>query len=271
MILNSYDPCPDVFFVPTYYLLLTTQALAQQGIEVTTVYDIKEEAAVDGDIVIASAEGVVLSTRPYDKRLFGVIQSQPLLSLKRVDGTGKPVSRNGIALVNVTTINGPIKTGDSITSSETPGKGQKATLSGYIIGTALKDFDESAATKINIAGKEILTGKLPVALRMEFAELTNSRSLNRSFDYINNYFLQNVQDPEKTVQVVRYFAAILSIIISFLIGFIAFSRSIPKGIEAIGRNPLAANAIRFSIILNIAFTIITASIGIIAAVLILRL
>ncbi|MDO8429723.1 MAG: hypothetical protein Q7S88_03775, partial [Candidatus Daviesbacteria bacterium] len=147
----------------------------------------------------------------------------------------------------------------------------KATLSGYIIGTALKDFDESAATKTTISGKEIVTGKLPVALRMEFAELTNSRSLNRSFDYINNYFLQNVQDPEKTVQVVRYFAAILSIIISFLIGFIAFSRSIPKGIEAIGRNPLAANAIRFSIILNIAFTIITASIGIIAAVLILRL
>lgn len=259
-----------IAFVAISHQPFAINIAAQQGTEVTYVYDILDEEFVDGDIAVTSAEGIKLANKDYDIHLFGVIQDQPLLTLKRVDEIGTAIARNGIARVNVTTLNGPIKRGDYITSSAIPGKGQKALLSGYAIGIALEDLDQETAEKTTLEGKEVLLAKIPVALRVEFAEISTSRSLGRSFEFLNTYFLKNVQDPEKTIQVVRYFAAAIAVFIGFLIGFITFTRSIPRAMEAIGRNPLAANTIRFSMMINIGLMVLTVGIGIIAAIVILK-
>ncbi|MDO8638960.1 MAG: hypothetical protein Q7R43_05265, partial [Candidatus Daviesbacteria bacterium] len=61
------------------------------------------------------------------------------------------------------------------------------------------------------------------------------------------------------------------VLVGFLISFFAFSRSLPKAIEAIGRNPLARSSIYFSIGVNILFAILTLAIAVIAAIIIVRI
>jgi len=256
-------------------------ALAQSTLnsDISSVYELSETDAQEGDILSSTSDkGLVRTTTAYDSHLFGILQSQPLMVFRRVDNKGKPVGRNGTARVNVTTLNGPITAGDYVTSSDIAGKGQKATLSGYVIGVALTSFGENDGTKTDYTNtsdpklnKQIASGTVTVALKIEYAELSTARSTSRLVSTFSTALFQNMKDPNKFVDVLRYLAAAATVLVSLGIGFFTFSRSIPKGVEAIGRNPLAEKAILFSIILNIVFTILTAGIGIAVAALILRL
>lgn len=252
-------------------LLTAPSVLAQ--LEIAETFDMPEGAA-DGDIISYTEQGVVLSAREYDDKMFGVIETSPLVAYRRQDNTGMPILRNGTAEVNVTTINGPIKKGDFITSSAMPGKGAKAIASGYTIGVALDNFSEtdgeSADYDAEGSNKQIRIGKINVAIKIEYAELGSARNANRLFDILNGALFRSVQDPERFVNIIRYVAAGLAVLISFLIGFFTLARTIPKGIEALGRNPLAKTTIQFGIILNIVFTVGIALVGIVAAIILLR-
>jgi F0F1-type ATP synthase membrane subunit c/vacuolar-type H+-ATPase subunit K len=259
-----------LFILHTSYFILPNE-VAAQGIEVTNVYDVTDPDTQDGDIVISTGEGIVRATRPYDSRMFGVVQLKPIITYRRVDNTGLPITRTGVARVNVTTLNGPIVAGDYITSSEIPGKGQKAGLSGHAVGISLENFDGAGGETVQVGERSGQSGKIQIAVKMEYAELTGSRSIGRTFDYFNNAFFKNVQDPEKFTQVVRYMVAGIAVLVSFAIAFIIALRSIPKAMEAIGRNPLASNTIRISILINVGLTIGIGIIGIVAAIIILKI
>lgn len=254
-------------------LVATSVASAQeQSTGISSVYDIADIKAENDDILAASQDqGIVRADKPYDNRLFGVLQSQSLMVYRRIDNQGKIVARNGIAQINVTTLGGEIHAGDYITSSEIPGKGMKASGSGYVMGVALTSLTEQDGQQIDYTGKKIASGKISVALKIEYAEVGAARSASTLASSFNTALYQNMQDPGKFVQVLRYLAAAFTVLVSFAIGFITFSRSIPKGVEAVGRNPLAQRAIMFSMILNIIFTILTASVGLLVAALILRI
>lgn len=270
----------------TYYLLPIIPAYAQTptpttdvsqafSADISSVYDVTDTEAIDGDILVSTTDkGLIRATAPYDSHLFGVLQSLPLMVFRRIDNQGKPVARNGTTRVNITTLNGPIKAGDYITSSEIPGKGQKADASGYVIGVALSPFGENDGQKINYQNKQVASGTINVALKIEYAELTTPRPSavgNRMLGAFEAAFFKNVQDPSKFSQVLRYILAAIVVLVSLGVGFLTFSRSIPKGVEAIGRNPLAEKAILFGIILNIIFTVLIAGVGVTVAVFILRL
>jgi F0F1-type ATP synthase membrane subunit c/vacuolar-type H+-ATPase subunit K len=263
-----------VVLLVTCHLSLVTSVYAQ--LEIAETYDMPEGAA-DGDIVSYVETGIALSSREYDDKIFGVVETTPLVAYRRVDNTGEPVLRSGTAEVSVTTINGPIKTGDFITSSSLPGKGEKAVTSGYIIGVALADFGEQDGEAVDYTPpgegqqqRQVQLGKINVAIKIEYAELNTARNANRLFDVINGALFRSVQDPERFVNLFRYIAAGLAVLISFLIGFFTLARTIPKGIEALGRNPLAKTTIQFGIILNIIFTVGIALVGIVAAIILLR-
>lgn len=247
-------------------------ACAQEprGIEVTAIYEIAEKDAVEGDILKATDKGLVRTTIGFDNKMFGVIQDQPLL-VYRTETQGKPVVRSGVAQVNVTTLNGAIKYGDYITSSSIPGKGQKALESGYTFGMALGAFDGKEATQIDGPNGKVASGKIPVAMRIEYTELTNPRFAGRLFGFVGTTLLENVSDPKQIGTVVRFIAAGLVILLSFTFGFLTFSRSIAKSIEALGRNPLAKSTIQLTMVINIVLLIVTAVIGIVASILIIRL
>jgi F0F1-type ATP synthase membrane subunit c/vacuolar-type H+-ATPase subunit K len=256
----------------TCYLLLVTPAWAQ--LEIAETFDVPEES-VDGDIMSYTDQGVVLSSREYDDKIFGVIETTPLVAYRRQDNTGLPVVRNGTTSVNVTTANGAIKAGDFITTSSLPGKGQKSLASGYIIGVALEEFTEEDGEAVEVTvseggTKQARLGTINVAIKIEYAELNTARNANRYLDALNALFFSNIQNPEQFTNTLRYFLAGLAVVVSFLIGFFTLARTLPKGIEALGRNPLAKTTIQFGIILNIIFTVGIALVGIVAAIILLR-
>ncbi len=259
------------FYIVHFTLYITpTHAQQSQGIEVTSVYEISDTEAQEGDILSAAEGGLVRSNIGFDNKMFGVMVNQPLL-VYRTETPGKPVVRSGVAEVNVTTLNGPIKFGDYITSSQIAGKGQKTTESGYVFGVALSSFDGSNATQIQGPRGQVALGKISVAVRIEYAELTNPRFAGRLFGFIGTTLLENISDPKQFGNAIRYATAGLIVLLSFTFAFLTFSRSIAKSIEALGRNPLAKSTIQFSMIINIILLIITGVIGIVASILIIRL
>jgi hypothetical protein len=256
-------------FTSAYTLLpLSVQA---ESSEITQVYNVSDKDAKEGDLLSFDQTGINRSSTSYDIHLFGILQASPLAVFKRVDESGQPIVRNGVIDVNVTNLNGPIAEGDYITSSEIPGLGMKANLSGYVLGIALAAFNDSDGQSLQFKDKTVRSGKIQVAVKVEYAELSNPRSVNRLFEYLGTAFFRNVQDPQGFGQIIKYGTAGLIILFSFLFGLIILTRSMPKAIEAIGRNPLAKRTIQISIGLNIAFAVIIAIVGIIAALIILRL
>lgn len=258
-----------LFLPTTNYPLLTTYAQSQ-GIEVTSVYEVADTEATEGDILIVNEKGLVRANIGFDNKMFGVVQDNPLL-VYRSETKGKPIVRSGIAQVNVTTLNGPIKYGDYITSSAIPGKGQKALESGYVIGIALASFTGEGTPQVDGPRGKVASGKIPVAIRIEYTELTNPRFAGRLFGFIGTAFLENVSDPKQIGLLIRYIAAGLIVLLSFTFGFLTFSRSIAKSIEALGRNPLAKSTIQLSMIINIGLLVLTGIIGIVASIFIIRL
>ncbi len=256
--------------VATNYLLPTILAQEPQGIEVTSIYEVADTEAVDGDIIKATDQGLTRTSIGFDNKIFGVIQDTPLVAYRN-ETKGKPVIRSGVAQVNVTTLNGPIKYGDYITSSSISGKGQKASESGYTVGMALAAFTGEGAEQIDGPTGKVASGKIPIAVRIEYTELSNPRFAGRLFGFVGTAFLENINDPKQLGTVVRFVAAGLVILLSFTFGFLTFSRSIAKSIEALGRNPLAKSTIQLSMIINIALLVVTGIIGIVASILIIRL
>lgn len=242
-----------LFFLFLYAASYTLYANAQNlPVDLANIYDIKDKDAVDGDIVMYDKDkGIVRADAPFSNKLFGVLQDKPIAVYRIPGNSGKPVVRSGTAYVNVTSDNGAIKAGDYITSSRKAGKGQKAVDSGYVLGTALQEMSGTEA-------------KIPVAVRIEYAELTNTKSVLRLLDYFNIAAFQSTQDPDRASQLVKYLLSGMIVIIALLISFMVFGRSVIKSIDAIGRNPLAKNAIMLSLLINGAFTfvLVIAAIGI---------
>lgn len=242
-----------------FCLLFIRPVRAQEaGYGIAQTYDIVDSAVIDGDILVSSPSGFVRATMSYDNGIFGVYVEKPTVVLNTASGSGRPILTTGVAATNVTTSGGQIFKGDYITSSENPGKGAKADKSGYVLGRALEGFNGNGV------------GKIPVAIKIEYAEVTTARSANRLWELLGASLYSNVKNPEKFGQIIRYILAALVIVISFGFGFWTFSRSVPKGIEAIGRNPLARNTIYLSMALNVGLIAVVGILGIVGALLILR-
>lgn len=259
-------------FCALSFTLCTSFVHAQEteNIDIASVYEIADNNAIEGDILEATDKGLVRTNIGFNNKMFGVIADKPLL-VYRTETQGKPVIRSGIAQVNVTLLNGPIKSGDYITSSSVAGKGQKASESGYTLGIALGNFTGEGAPEVPGPRGKVALGKIPVAVRIEYTELTNPRFAGRLFSFVATAFLENVSDPKQIGNVVRFVAAGLVVLLSFTFGFLTFSKSIAKSVEALGRNPLAKSTIQLSMIINIALLVATGIIGIIASILIIKL
>ncbi len=219
-------------------------------------FEINDDQAIDGDILVYTNGKITRATEAYSKDLFGVLEETAFL----VDqtGVGKPITTSGRAEVNVTSSAGPILEGDLITSSTTSGKGQKATSGGYVLGKALAKLDEDS-------------GKIPVEIRIENSQLNTGKAVSQIFNTLDALLQQNLESPESSFKFIQYLLAALVFLGSIIFAFLVFSRSIPKSIEAIGRNPLARRSIQISLVINAVLTILVTLSGVAAAIVILRL
>ena len=260
-----------LLFFPSLVFAQEITTTQSKTLESASVYQVADDKAENGDIVVMGEKGIERASVSLTPRLFGVMQENPMIVYREADATKKPVAREGVAEVNVTTFNGPIKPGDFITSSEIAGKGQRASYSGYAIGVALTEFKEGDGTQIDGGGKKVSSGKVNVSLNIGYIDLVaGGKQLSNFLGPFAAPFAANVQDPDKFTMIIRYIAAGLIVLVGFLISFFAFSRSLPKAIEAIGRNPLAKGSIYFSIGINIFFAILTLAIAVAAAIIIVR-
>lgn len=241
---------------------LSLIAVYAQGFNTASTYEISDKDAASKDILISAGEkGLTRTNVTYDSKVFGVLEDNPLLVLREASSSARPVIRNGDTTVNVTDFNAEIKKGDYITTSPVLGKGMKAGQSGYVLGIALENATYDGPT-VTAEGKQVKTGSVKVAIRIEYAELSTARSNFALLSSLNGVLFRSIQDPEKFTLTIRYIIAGLIALIAFAIAFFTVGRSITKAIEAIGRNPLA----RATIMASIIFQLVIALIGGIATV-----
>ncbi len=136
--------------------------------------------------------------------------------------------------------------------------GQKATDNGYVLGIAEQDYSSNNVKK---------TGLILVTLHPHFAKLNNDLTRN-VFNVFNLGFTAALETP---LGVIRYVVSGVIALLSFFFGFRFFARASNRGVEAIGRNPLASKVILLIVFINTIITISIMLLGVAIAYLILVL
>jgi F0F1-type ATP synthase membrane subunit c/vacuolar-type H+-ATPase subunit K len=258
-------------FLTAVVFAMTVTVHAQDDMSVAVRKIIADSQSETGDIVSLTTQNeLVRSQASFDPNMYGVVAETATIIYHPTE-EGTPITRQGTAIVNVTTLTGDILPGDIITSSQIPGKGQKtAVAEGWILGRALTGFSQGQGVQITFEGRTLSVGQIEVDLRIGPAAQGAAGNISRLVDQLGSVLLQNVETPSGTNDFLRYIVAALVAIAVIGIGFGSFGRNITRGIEAIGRNPLAKRQIQAMIALNIFLIGIISLLGIILALAIIR-
>jgi len=212
-----------------------------------------------GHIISHKNSNYAPATEPFDNDILGVIVESSSLAL--VD-TGNPdaklIMQKGEAQILASSSAGDIKKGDYITSSETPGVGQKADKNGFVVGRALEDLTVNPETN---------TGLVWSAIEPKYTYVNNTMKTNL-LDALRSGSLSPLLNP---VESLRYILAALIVAATFIIGFSTFGKSSGRTIEALGRNPLAQKSIKTAMVFNMILAFGVMLIGLALAYLILVL
>lgn len=215
--------------------ILSEIVLAQSLPLIASNFEVADLEAKPGDIISKSEGGLIRSTVPYDSNLFGIVVENPIMVFNKQTTSTLSILSQGEALVKVSNTNGEIKRRDFITSSNKAGVGQKATESGFVIGTALEKFNEEE-------------GIIKVSIEIQYANIGPIGIMSKS---VFGSIFKELKAPENLPQTMRYLFALLLGGGSFLLGFFFFAKISRKGIEGVSRNPLAKESIRLTVLLNL--------------------
>lgn len=216
---------------------------------IASTYTVGDKEAVNGDIICfdESSGSLKRCQKEFDEKVFGILVTNPQVVMRN-DPQSQPIVREGRVFVNVTTLTGEIKAGDYLTTSPIAGKAQRVgDYLGYVIGRSLTTFTSKDGTPINYNGKSFTGGTVEVAL-----SIGPLGALPRGtvFDRLGFSLLKSTQNPAGAGLFLRYIVAGLMLVVVSILSFGIFGRNITKGIEAIGRNPLARGPIQFVIVIN---------------------
>jgi hypothetical protein len=211
----------------------------------------------DGDILCTSADGSKLCNSEYSVDMNGVYVQNPAVMLANTTlDDSKPVVASGKVYVRVSSINGAIRRGDFVTSSNLPGVGQKADKSGNVIGVALEDF---VVTDKSVVGRILVSMDIRPAIVATSARSNLVEALRQGL----------LAPPLTPLASLRYVLAILVAVAAFVLGFVYFGKVAKSGVEAMGRNPLAGKTIQFTVVMNLLFTVLIMAGGLLLAYVIL--
>jgi hypothetical protein len=220
---------------------------------------IKDKDVPDGSIISSSDKGSVLSDLAYDPQVLGVVSRDAAIVLNTTNSdTGVPIISIGSVYILVSSKQGAIKKGDLLTTSTIPGVATKALKSGYVLGTALEDYNDPDPKK---------SGKIAADLDLHYfnSKPTFPGSLSDIFK------LALLPTKEAPTPIFKYIVAAGVVIASFVLAFLSFGRTAAKGVEALGRNPAASKIIHLGIIFNVGIVVVIVLAGLSVAFLILRL
>lgn len=231
--------------------VVAAHAQSVPGMNVAQTLGITDPGAVEGDIVSLTQNSgeVELSKTLGDARMYGVLQEQPLVVYKTTEDI--PVVSAGEVTVNATTFGGPIIQGDFVTSSEIPGKAQKAeaNMRGYMLGYALNGLGDQDGEPIEHQGKQIRQGKIRVLLNIRPISFTGG-NIFATLQQVQASSVDLIKDQKSRDRYFRYFIALIIVLGTIYFSYRTFGKNVTKGIEGIGRNPLARGSIQAMIVLN---------------------
>ncbi len=268
------------FFVAFFvaFFLSTVSPVFAQSVQfnVAQTLPIEDKDAIDGDIMALTTklETVARSNKSFDERMYGVLMTSPFIVYRTL--STMPIARQGNAIVNVTTLGGPILVGDYITSSPITGKGQKAEgLAGYMLGVALTSFDGKGATaSATFEGKQYPMGRVKVTVGIGPASpiITKaSGGILGTLRQLATAIMFNISSSKQAERIIRYILAVLIAVIIIYVSYRTFGANITKGMEAIGRNPLAKASIQTMITLNIILLVISVIAGVALSLVVISL
>ncbi len=178
--------------------------------------------------------------------LVGVVGKGTLVALSQANDQVQ-IILTGSAVTFVSDINGPVYTGDKITASPIAGVGMKATTDSQVIGTSQQNFSASDGVRQTITDKSgkqriVHVGQILVGVNVSYYSAPTSKFLPP--------FLQNLANSVagKQVSLVRVGIACMLLLLALIGMTVLLYTSVRAGILSIGRNPLAANAIRKGLI-----------------------
>jgi len=217
---------------------------------------VKGDTILDGYIVASNEDGFSTTTEAYQDNIIGVITENPAveLNLGNTENT-YPIATSGEAYVWVSLANGSIKNGDPITSSPWEGIGMKATAVGPILGMALEDVK---ASEDNTENEKTVT-KIRVSV--------NPTSANQGALSGGGIAGSLKTGPQSLLS---YIVSGIILLATISISLFYFGRLSMKGVEAMGRNTLAYKRIQFGILANLLAGLLIATVGIGAALYIMR-
>lgn len=231
---------------------------AQSDYTIAKTYQIGGETS-DGDVIVLDKDGnPKLGKALSDGKFLGVVELTPRIVYRKgsageatseAEIAGTPIIQYGEAEVNITMLGGPIIPGDLIGLSDIPGKAQKAGTSVKdVIGVALGAYD--GAEVLGTTGPDN-TQYGSVLMLIQPGSAVMDPNLGSFLDRILLSVIQNVDQAEGSALVIRYILGFLIVIVSLITSFTTLGRNITKGIESIGRNPLAKGQIQTMIVLNV--------------------
>lgn len=214
---------------------------------------------IDGDIICLRENELTKCNSSYSSEIVGVVTKKPSAMIEYVNEENiEPITTDGVARVRVSTSNGAISEGDLITTSDTEGVGQKATENGYVVGIAMENYQSPDTTAISSI---LVTINIHPA-----ASFSNARS--NLLELVRRGISAPLFEP---LAAMRYILAALIIFVAFTVGFLYFGRVSKSGVEAIGRNPMAAKMIQFSVLMHVIVTSVIVLVGLFISYLILIL
>ena len=213
----------------------------------------------DGDIVCRNGDGFRLCDTEFDTEIIGVVTENPAAAFEEEEKDNTYlVLPSGKSAVRVSSINGQVRKGDLITSSQRPGIGVLAIKNGYVLGSSLEDYSSDNPDNIGTI--------------MVFVNVHPAAGLSGARSNLITALREGLSAPIfEPLDSLRYLLAALILLLSFVLGFAYFGRVSKTGIEAIGRNPLASKMIQFSIVMHIVITAVIILVGFTMAYLILIL
>ncbi|MFZ1721189.1 MAG: hypothetical protein WAU07_01665 [Microgenomates group bacterium] len=254
-----------VVFGATFATLsqVNAQSIDDFGVahHLTVVSDVELQ---DGMVVSQRDNHYTVSNEPYDKSMLGVVNLVPTVEVTTSgDATTTPVISAGTVEVRVNGTSGPIEVGNRITTSERSGEAMKANRSGFTLGIAEEAFSPTQPDDVG-------TIKVKLDIKFTFAEDSpNSEKISaRLLDVVSLSAIAALEEPKEILQ---YVIGGITLLGSVTIGFFSFTRTAQKGIDALGRNPLAKNSISFSIFANIGISFVIIAAGIAGAYFVITL
>ncbi len=225
---------------------------AAQGGAISQGYQTSVSSISTGALVSLTASGsgqVELAKASNAAHLVGIAAEASTLELSTASGQHTvQVVVGGSAEVLVSDANGAVKTGDKVTVSPLAGIGMKATGSGEVVGTALKPLSLVKTVVQQAKGADgqnvtVHVGLVPVAVSVVYYSAVSSVGTVSAFV---PPFLQNVANAVagKVVSPLRVLIGTIALLLGFLAVTIMLYVGVRSGVVSLGRNPLAADALR---------------------------